>query len=70
MTGAVDGETFYKIVHRQLLPHLKPFEGTNEQSIVMDNASTHYVNGIIDMIPEVWAMVMFTPPYSPDFNPI
>ena len=29
VTGAVDGDTFYQFVHRQLLPHLKPFDGTN-----------------------------------------
>ena len=43
----------------------------DEQSIVvMDNASIHHVDGIVDMIQEVGAMVMFLPPYSPDFNPI
>ena len=58
-------------LYTQLLPHLKPFDGTNEQSIVvMDNASIHHVDGIVDMIQEVGAMVMFIPPYSPDFNPI
>ena len=65
VTGAVDGDTFYEFVHRQLLPHLKPFDGTNEQSIVvMDNASIHHVDGIVDMIQEVGAMVMFTPPHT------
>ena len=36
----------------------------------MDNASIHHVDGIVDMIEQVGAMVMFLPPYSPDFNPI
>ena len=71
MTGAVDGDTFYEFVHKQLLPHLKPFDGTNEQlNVVMDNASIHHVDGIVEMIQEVGAMVMFIPPYSPDFNTI
>ena len=64
VTGAVDGDTFYEFVHRQLLAHLKPFDGTNEQSIVMDNASIHHVDGIVDMIQGVGAMVMFIPPLS------
>ena len=33
VTGAVDGGKFYESVHRQLLPHLKSFDGTNEQSL-------------------------------------
>ena len=49
MTGAVDGDTFYEFAHKQLLPHFKPFDGTNEQSVVvMDNASIDHVDGIVD----------------------
>ena len=71
VTGGVDGDEFYQFVHGQLLPHLKPFDGSNEHSIVvMDNATIHHVDGIVNMIEEVGAMVMFLPPYSPDFNPI
>lgn len=65
VTGAIGGNTFYEFAHKHLLPHLKPVT-------VMDNASIHHVDGIvdIDMIQEVGAMVMFLPPYSPDLNPI
>ena len=50
-------------LYSQLLPHLKPFDGSNEHSIVvMDNASIHHVDGIVSMI-EVGAMVIFLPPY-------
>ena len=69
--GAVDGDMFSEFVHKQLLSHLKPFDGTNQQSIVvMDNASIHHVDGTVEMIQEVGALVMIIPPYSPDFNPI
>ena len=71
VTGGVDGDEFYHFVHRQLLPHLNPFDGSYQHSIVvMDNASTHHVEGIVDMIEEVGALAMFLPPYSPDFNPL
>lgn len=71
VTGGVNSDEFYQFIRCQLLPHLKPFDGSNEHSIVvMDNASIHHVDGIVSMIEEVGAMVMFLPPYSPDFNPI
>ena len=48
-----------------------PFNGVNPHGIViLDNASIHHVQGIVEMINEVGALVLFLPPYSPDFNPI
>ena len=45
--------------------------GCNSQSIVvMDNTSIHSVEGIVEMIQQVGAIVIFLPPYSPDYNPI
>jgi len=71
VSGGVNGDVFYEFVHAKLLPHLNPFNGSNIHSIViMDNASIHSVDGIVDMIQQVGAMIMFLPPYSPDFNPI
>lgn len=68
---AVDGESFLSFIERNLLPMLMPFDGINSNSIViMDNASIHHVDGVVDMISEVGALVHFLPPYSPDFAPI
>ena len=36
----------------------------------MDNAAIHHVDGIMSMVEQVGALVLFLPPYSPDFNPI
>ena len=39
----------------------------------MDNTSIHSVEGIVEMIQQVGAIVIFLPPYSPDLiliNPI
>ena len=58
-------------VQKYLLPHLMPFNGVNPHSVlIMDNASIHHVNEVVEMIQGVGAMVIFLPPYSPDYNPI
>ena len=59
--GSVDGDQFYICVQKYLLPH---------SVVVMDNASIHHVNEVLEMIQRVGAMVIFLPPYSPDYNPI
>ena len=68
---SVDGDTFYEFVSVQLLPLLMPFNGINPHSVVvMDNASMHHVEGISGLITEAGALLIYLPPYSPDFNPI
>ena len=69
--GSVNGEIFYNFVQSNILPHLMPFNGTNPHSVVvLDNAAIHHIDGIKTMIEEVGALVLFLPPYSPDYNPI
>ena len=71
VTGSVDGELFYDFIQASLLPHLMPFNGRNPHSVVvMDNCSIHHVDETVKMIPEVGALILFLPPYSPDHNPI
>lgn len=68
---AVDANILYEFFEKSLLPILMPFNGTNPHSIViMDNCTIHHVTEIKHMIEDVGAMVIFLPPYSPDFNPI
>ena len=69
--GGVDGDEFLNFLEKHLLPCLMPFNGTNENSVViMDNCSIHHVAHVTQMITEVGAIVHYLPPYSPDFNPI
>ncbi len=69
--GTVDGCTFASVLERYLMPHVLPFDGVNPHSVViMDNASIHHVDGIVQMIQDAGAIVLFLPPYSPDYNPI
>lgn len=48
-----------------------PFNGTNPHSvIVLDNASIHHVDKVVELLHSLGALVLFLPPYSPDYNPI
>ena len=52
--------------------YIQPFNWINPHSVViMDNASIHHVEGVIDLIEnQVGARLLFLPPYSPDLNPV
>ena len=63
--GAINGELFLAYVEQILLPTLKP-----DDIVVMDNLSSHKIEEVKKMIESVGAMVVYLPPYSPDFNPI
>ena len=65
---SVNGDIF---LEKCLLRHIMPFDGKNPHSVVvLDNASIHHLDHIVDMIRSVGALVHFLPPYSPDLNPI
>ena len=65
----IDAERFEDFVDKCLVPCLMPFNGTNPNSVVIvDNASIHHVNCIVQIIQTVGALVHFLPPYSPDLN--
>ena len=58
--GNIDGERFLRYVQRSLLPILMPFDGINPNSVViMDNASIHHVDEVVDTIQSVGALVRF-----------
>jgi transposase len=37
---------------------------------IMDKLSSHKMNGVVEAIEAVGALVLFLPPYSPDLTPI
>ena len=69
--GTVNGEKFADFVKSCLLPVLKPFNYCNSHSVViMDNASIHPVQEVVDLIEtRAGARRCFLPPYSPDMMP-
>ena len=70
-TGSVRGEEFIDFVRSTLIPNMNPFDGESDNSIlIMDNCSIHYVDEILEILQTAGILVVFIPPYSPDFNPI
>lgn len=65
LDGPIDGESFRAYVEQMLAPALSP-----GQIVVMDNLSSHKVDGIRQAIEARGASLLFLPPYSPDLNPI
>ncbi len=62
---ATDADIFLAYVEQVLCPALKP-----GNLVVMDNLSSHKVNGVRQAIQEAGAELLYLPPYSPDLNPI
>ena len=63
--GAVNGEIFLAYVRQHLAPALQPGD-----IVIMDNLTSHKRAGVRQAIEAVGAVLMYLPPYSPDFNPI
>ena len=63
--GALTGPHFLAYLRQILLPTLKPGD-----LVVMDNLQTHKLAGVVPILAERDARVLYLPPYSPDFNPI
>ncbi len=56
---------FLAYVEQVLCPVLKPGD-----VVVMDNLSSHKVDGVREAIGKAGAEVLYLPPHSPDLNPI
>ena len=63
--AATDREIFLAYLDEVLCPKLRPGD-----VVVMDNLSSHKVNGVRERIEAVGARLLYLPPYSPDLNPI
>ena len=66
------GKYLNLFLRSHLLPILQPFNWVNPLSVViMDNASSHHVEGARQLIEDqVGARLLLLPPYSPDLNPL
>lgn len=60
-----DGDIFLAYLDHCLCPQLRPGD-----VVVMDNLSSHKVQGVRERIEAAGAELRYLPPYSPDLNPI
>ena len=68
-TGTVNGDKFFDYVRGQLIPSMHPFPG-DQSILVMDNCRVHHTEQLIDLAQNAGILLLFLPPYSPDFNPV
>jgi transposase len=63
--AATDTDIFLAYLDHALCPVLRPGD-----VVVMDNLSSHKVQGVSERIERAGAELLYLPPYSPDLNPI
>lgn len=63
--AATDREIFLTFLDEVLCPALRPGD-----VVIMDNLSSHKVDGVRERIERCQAELLYLPPYSPDLNPI
>ncbi|WP_375779168.1 transposase [Bradyrhizobium sp. ma5] len=61
----MDGDAFLASVEQLLAPSLRPGD-----TVIMGNLPAHKVHGVREAIQGGGASLLYSPPYSPDFNPI
>ncbi len=65
LDGAMNGAAFKAYVEQVLAPSLAP-----RDIVIMDNLSSHKVDGVRQAIKAKGAFLLYLPAYSPDLNPI
>lgn len=67
---AFTADLFNLAIETEILPHVGSFPHLEPRSvIVLDNCSTHN-DETIQLIHSKGGIIVFLPPYSPDYNPI
>lgn len=68
---SVSAEVFADFIRGNLVPQMRAFDEESPTSVVvMDNCSIHHTELVLDLLKEAGIVVIFLPPYSPDYNPI
>ena len=65
-TNSVNAEIFEDFIDNSF-KHVMPFNGRKPNSVVvLDNASIHHTNGVVQDLQSTGVLVHYLPPYSPD----
>ena len=68
-TGTTNADFFYDFVRGSLIPMMHSFDGSVPKSIlVLDNCFIHHVQSVVQLLVDTGILVLFLPPYSPDYN--
>ena len=65
LDGPINGHAFQAYIDQVLVPELRPGD-----IVIMDNLGSHKGRAVRAAIEAAGAMLLYLPPYSPDFNPI
>lgn len=68
LMGTLNGNRFFDFIRRHLIPCMQQFPAPNS-ILIMDNCSVHHVDEVRAELHSAGLMVIYLPPYSPDFNP-
>ena len=69
--GTVTRDIFEDWVEKMLCPVLGDYSKGEKRSVVLlDNASTHMSQKVVDLIEATNAKILYSTPFSPDLNPI
>lgn len=67
--GSINGSLFFDFLRGELFPNMHPFPGPHSVAI-MDNCSIHHVQEVQELAKQLGIVLLYLPPYSPDYNPI
>ena len=68
-TGSVNADKFIDFIRGRLVPNMQPFPG-DHSILILDSCSIHHSHAVQQLLTSLGIVVLFLPPYSPDYNPI
>ena len=68
-TGSINADKFMDFIRGRLIPNMQPFP-VRHSILILDNCSIHHARDVKDLLNSFGILVLFLPPYSPDYNPI
>lgn len=68
LTGTTNGDKFYDFLRGSLIPCMQTFPAPRSV-LIMDNCSIHHIQKVKDLLDACGILLIFLPPYSPDYNP-